>query len=303
LQPEPDDAVLKNKKMPFKQFLPVLGAVFFLSACNNHPAAPLGYVVEKYLMANWELVEIQDAKISRFKTSPQFGGGDDDMALLREGLLISFFPDHQCAITHAESGYTSATWSYDAGLMALILKKQSGTDTLAMKIDERQAIPRLIFYSGRSEFIFRVFSELAPNYTEDPFFPEHNRWRMPADTLETNEQLVARLDNYFGHLARVLKSAIDHKQEAVSFQFSKGIVKIYNGGIGIVPLEKVPVNWILGFYDIDQAKAAYNLYQNYLRNSSHEGESTGKWFTDDYNLLVSVQSDIKAGRFLHSGTK
>ena len=127
----------------------------------------------------------------------------------------------------------------------------------------------------------------------DPFYADNNQWRMRPSHREDSMAITARLTNYFKHLALVLKAAKDNKQDVVSFQFSQGPVKIYNGGIGIHPYSIIPANWKNTFYDEKDAYVAYRIFEKYLETSgSYKGAASGDWVQDDYNILLVIYSDI-----------
>lgn len=117
---------------------------------------------------------------------------------------------------------------------------------------------------------------------------------------EDSTQQLNRLTNYIKHVALVLKSAKEDKQPVVSFQFSQGPVKIYNGGIGIHPFALVAESWKAGFYNGTEARSAYDIYRNYLQKSSYNGAGTGDWVEDDYTILLSMYADLHPNTTKHS---
>lgn len=113
-----------------------------------------------------------------------------------------------------------------------------------------------------------------------------------------------RLGNYLKHLAYILKAGADQKQQAVSFEFSEGLIKIYNGGIRIKPIDEVPLSWVNTYYSSLQALTAYKMFEGYLITSkSYKGGTTGEWYVDDYNILLSIYGDLKDGKFPMPDTK
>ena len=150
----------------------------------------------------------------------------------------------------------------------------------------------LLVEQGSLVLKYRKITEPLKLYRDDPFYKANNQWRAKPSMPESTQELTRRMAGYFKHLALVLKAAKDRKQDIVSFAFSKGPVKIYNGGIGLYPYELVPEEWKNSFYNDSSARAAYSLYENYLRTTSYKGAGIGDWVEDDYNILISIYADF-----------
>jgi hypothetical protein len=99
------------------------------------------------------------------------------------------------------------------------------------------------------------------------------------------------------HLAFLLKAASERKLNVVSFRNSLGMIKIYDGGIGVHPKDIVPQSWKNTFFDEAQAFVAYENFAAYLYTKRYKGKSTGNWVVDDSNILLSIYKDISEGRF------
>ncbi len=78
----------------------------------------------------------------------------------------------------------------------------------------------------------------------------------------------------------------------MSFEYSQGPIKIYNGGIGIHPYDIVPQSWKDSFYNEEEAITTYRLYESYLRKNDYRGGGTGNWVEDDYNILLSIYAGL-----------
>jgi hypothetical protein len=147
-----------------------------------------------------------------------------------------------------------------------------------------------VFELMREGIVFK-FIKSAPavkNEKDDPFHPANNQWRVKSAGKESVEQLKEKMAGYFKHLALLLKASKERQQDVVSFEFSKGPVKIYSGAIGIYPYEMVPGEWKNTFYNDSSALAAYQLFEKHLTTSSYKGSGTGDWVEDDYKILISI---------------
>ena len=90
-----------------------------------------------------------------------------------------------------------------------------------------------------------------------------------------------------------MKEAKDQNLPVVSFVFSRALINIYNGGIGVVSTTQLPDEWIKTFYSREQAMEAYDIFENYLGSTSYRAASTGNWIEDDYNILLSIYAGLK----------
>jgi hypothetical protein len=138
----------------------------------------------------------------------------------------------------------------------------------------------------RAMFI-KEFEPLS-NFRNDPLYPENNTWRYkPASPLSSDE-IRAKIANYVRHLVLILKAAKDRNQEVVSFEFSKGPVKIYNGGIGVYPFNSVPSTWKQSFYNEAEALKGYQMYAGAVGSTHYNRAGSGDWVDDDFRILNAI---------------
>ena len=131
------------------------------------------------------------------------------------------------------------------------------------------------------------------DYKKDPFYPSNNLWRQKPSQKENNEEIITRLSNYLLHNAYILKAAHERNENSVSFTHSKGIIKVYQGGIGIVKEDRIHKVWFDYFYDEKDAMKAYHLFNSYLNNEGvYTKKSSGDWVKDDYEILLTLHSQI-----------
>ena len=97
-----------------------------------------------------------------------------------------------------------------------------------------------------------------------------------------------RFANYLKHLALLLKASEERQEKVVSFVYSQGPVKIYNGGIGALPFDTINRSWKNGFYNDVSAQYAYLLFGKYLQGKHYMGTGTGNWVADDYHILMTI---------------
>lgn len=261
--------------------------VLLISSCR------MGDRTDTSFLGTWRLSDISEG-VRPVKTS-----GDpllDEAAfkqLLKEGLLLSLFEDGTFTEVTGNGRYRLGKWSYtdpdkkrvrvgDFYEGAFERSGTGGKKVLVLLRLEDKALMKMVL-SGRP----------VKTYQDDPFYYTHNRWR--EKTPDSLPLIQAKLTNYFEHLTLLLKAAMERKSEVVSFEFSQGIVRIYNGGIGIIPPDKQSESWFAGFETRAAARRATDMYNKYMSRATYKGASKGDWVADDYDILLFIYSDFKKG--------
>jgi hypothetical protein len=95
------------------------------------------------------------------------------------------------------------------------------------------------------------------------------------------------------HNALIFKKVVRLKQEKVSYEYSKGIIKFYTRGIGILPEGLIDKDWEQCFFNSKDAMTAYYLYDAYLDNKVRKGfKYAENWIKEDYLILIQVYDQI-----------
>lgn len=252
-------------------------------------------VSTKSLLGSWRLFSLEntDSINNRLLTEA------DNIEIVKQGMILSFFKDGTYTEVRGSGFYITGKWRYSSKEKMLYLSDSA--TPVAIKVEpemvNNKATINLMPVTVQNKLKFTRDAETLKKIDEDPFYFKNNEWRIRPGHSETHAQLVKRLGNYFQHLLYILKSAKERKQAIVSFEFSQGPVRIYNGGIGIIPYGSVSKNWINTFYNDDNANEAYIAFQKYLVTNSYRGASIGNWIEDDYNILLSIYGDTQKGNF------
>lgn len=252
---------------------------------------------ETTLTGTWRLYDVEQLSPPS-KTDDSFAADARLKEMVKDGTILCFFEDGSYAEIKDKGEYKTGAWKFfeqkktisfiDAGqpgtpVPAVIENKSTGKQQLTISLPEKNIAMKFV-----------KESEAMKLPAEDPFYATNNKWRVKPLKPENAEQLTERLTNYFKHLALILKAARERKENIVSFGFSMGPVKIYNGGIGIYPYNIVPETWKNTFYNEDDAAKAYSKYQQYLQTNSYKGAGIGEWMEDDYNILLSIYTGLKS---------
>jgi hypothetical protein len=207
-------------------------------------------------------------------------------------LIFSFFKDSSFTIIGKNGSYQFG--KYASKEDQLTFDSKNGKTKLELKFSVTNTGRRTMVVTGSGER--KTFAEYAyplKNDFDDPFYPDNNLWRLKPDYPEPKEQLRQKLINYLHHNCLVLKAATDRNQAVVSWEFSPGIVKILNGGIGIESVQRIPASWLNCFYSREEAMEAYRIFEVTLRKKAYTDGSSGNWARDDYRILSSVYEAVQ----------
>lgn len=264
-----------------------------ITACSGNDFDP-----EKGIYGIWRMSESID-KHSREKSDDPLLDEAKKLEDVKEGHVLSIFPDNSFTELIGKGNYSFGTWKWlESGKVIQFShsdKKKATYNVEFNALDTNNVQVNLS--NSTKQFIFLKEAKLLKNFKEEPFYVENNLWRNKAIAHENKAQLMERLGNYFKHMLYLLKAADERQLEVISFEYSLGIIQIYNGGIGIHEMQVIPQEWKDTYYDQENLQEVYDLYRNYLEKDSYRGAGTSNWVKDDYTILLSIYNDLKSGKF------
>lgn len=214
---------------------------------------------------------------------------------LNSATLFSFFPDSTFSEVKSSGEFAAGTWNYNKVDSSLTIKKEKTTLTYHVHAGRDEIGVKLLILTkpDNSSLELGAFGKKLDVYTEDPFYPANNTWRNKPSAAETKQEILNRLRGYLLHSAYLLKAADTRKQSIISWEFSRGILKIYRSGIGVVQKETVSEHWISYFHSKEDALLAHTILEDFFLTTSYKGEATGNWVKDDYDILISTYERLK----------
>lgn len=246
---------------------------------------------DSFLLGTWRLQSVKKSSVQK-AGSDQLLQEANENSLAQEGMALSLFADHQFTLIEGDGGYYFGKWSLGENNQQFLL--QTGTKRIHANVEgtgkDRQLLLHDFPIAGEMRLV--LFAGPLAKQSEDQFYPPNNTWRIKPSAPEDTVAIKKRLGNYIQHMAYLLKSANLRNQSVVSFEFSMGPIRIYNGGLGVISLNKVPDSWKHAFYDNQQAAIAHELYADAIQQTHYKGASTGKWVEDDYHLLLALYKQL-----------
>jgi hypothetical protein len=288
---------MKTIKMNYKYNLLLLSTFLFVGCTTKQKETKK----KALIYGSWLLAEaiVVDNKKTN-KEEDKLLKHAQDNKIVSKAVILSLFSDGTFTHLKSPNEYKNGKWNFINSKKAIVCNNSLSVDTFLLNIDEGQSneLVQILYGKEKTRLSYFQNAEELKDFKEDPFYAANNTWRVKPTTEETTTQIQDRLGNYFKHIAYLLKSATERKQTSVSFEFSQGIVKIFDGGIGINPLSIVPESWAKTFYKDEDAYVAYKMFEKYLTTSGgYKGAATGNWYKDDYNILTNIYGDLKEGKF------
>ncbi|MDR6806258.1 hypothetical protein J2Y45_003450 [Dyadobacter sp. BE34] len=219
----------------------------------------------------------------------QYESGD------KHNMLISFFPDSTFTRVGTAGEYTAGKWDFDSVAHTIFLTSNRKTEEIGVFFSYADNGMRLVnFEFSPNESVSLIeYGHKLMRFQEDPYFGKNNWWRIKPAKSENEVQIRARLLNYLAHTASILSSAQIREQNYISMEFSQGIVKLYNVGVGVVKKDKIPATWLGSFYSVEEAHKAYDMFEDYLFTAKHKKYQSGNWVRDDHHILVDIHNGMK----------
>lgn len=272
-----------------------LGVLFIFQFVGCEQRDEKAKIDQQSLQGTWFLTGVVKSK-SVFGESEKQQRSNTAFEAMKQGLVMSFFDDAQFTFILKDGGYSTGKWELDTDQKRIKLNynKEIMTFMYSSKIEQQQWVIELEEENSENKLVLKRIAKPLKDYTQDQFYPANNQWRIHANEPESNEKLKARIANYVHHVALVFKSSTERKEGVISFTFSLGPIKLFDGNIGIYPFDQVPDAWKTTFFNEEQANEAYKLYEYYLNNTVYKGKTTGKWIEDDRLVLENLHRVIQS---------
>lgn len=264
---------------------------FLLVACGNKTEVIDG------TPAIWKLVSSENKSKKTASKDPLLDEAKNHEAG-QKGLILCLFPDNRFTTLDENGFYDFGKWTWvDEGSRIQISgQKQTREWNLSFKKQANEQAELTLENDGEKQ-VWQRQAKMLEKFKEDEIYPDNNEWRIKPSKSETQEQILARLGNFFKHTAYLLKAADIRDVDVVSFNYADGVVKVYNSGIGVKDWEYVSEYWKNCFFNEEQAKTARLLFLNYLNNFPYHGTGSGDWVKDDYFLMLHIYNDLNEGKF------
>jgi len=292
----PNQIIIKFMQPTFKTICQAFVLIFF--SCNvaekqENPTA----LLEKLRAKTW-IVDVYEPK------TPTTSGNIEEklrnesafVSRTTKGMFFQIFEDKRMAFIEGND-YYAGTWEFDESSKILIGKTnfndQRKTIKLKVKsIDDEKMVAEIAEndVEGTIKCIFDNYQYAAPD--NSPWHPVNNRWRIKADSAESNPKLLARFKNHVQHYITLLQAMVDNKGNTLSVMNSPSCIQIYNGGIGIRGADRIDKEWYDTFYNKQDADKCLDIFKTVITRYPYQGSASGKWSEDDLRVLKALYAGL-----------
>ncbi len=262
-------------------------------------------VMERCHLVKREVIPIENASPKSLRKPPvRFQGswrlenlsGPDTSQNEQPGqdadMILSFFEDSSFTELTADGRYRMGKYQLQDSLLSFTLEKGNEQHILSFESGRHGREMMVLKTINSQTRAFAAYAHALEYFKEDPFYSKNNSWRVKPVKTQTDQELKSKLANYILHNAYIMKAAATRHQAVVSWEFSGGIIRIFNGGVGIVDKQAIPQRWKDTFFTDEQALQAYRLYEDCLLKYKAGASSTGNWVQDDANILMDIYDQL-----------
>jgi hypothetical protein len=154
-------------------------------------------------------------------------------------------------------------------------------------------VKNLILKSGKENAVKYVADgRKHKNISEDPFYPDNNKWRIKPSHAETDSAIKQRVIQCILFYNKFLQDNADRGMTAISFYGLPGCFKWYTGGITIISKDKVSQKWMDCFYNNDQAIKGQQLLENIISKKYKWNREQTNWVKQSADVLLQVADSL-----------
>jgi|GEM_PF-4273310 len=212
-----------------------------------------------------------------------------------QGYLLSLFPNGEVTrlIDNDMSVYQMHYFAKtDTSPSRLILENKSEKDTFSnLHIEEVKGFTFLTCdYKNIGRYKFHLVHDMLEDFKKDPYYSENNKWRIKSKKYESQKELKARIFNYLNHCKALLLSSTQRPNTKIRLMNSKGILKLFDGGVGLLAKEQVTTKWVHRFYSDSQASEVYDRLAQHFEERIIKKKTPAGWRLDDVSVIDSLIS-------------
>lgn len=220
------------------------------------------------------------------------GSPENGQSGMEVGVVLSFFSDSTFTELAADGSYRAGKYQLQDSLLSFTLDKKTERNFLSFESGRHGRKMMVLRPANGRTRTFAEYAHALKNFKEDPFYFKNNTWRVKPARSQSDQELELKLANYILHNACLLRAAATRNQAVVSWEFSGGIIRIFNGGVGIVEKHGIPQTWKDAFFSDKEALRAVRLYEDCLLKYSADTDRTGNWVQDDANILMRIYGQL-----------
>lgn len=130
-------------------------------------------------------------------------------------------------------------------------------------------------------------------FSEDPFYPSNNQWRIRPGSPETDKQILERVKGCVHFYSLLFMDNHQRQETDISFIGLPTCFQWYNGGIGLADKLDLDKKWVDCFYSEKQAFKGYEMLKALIEK--HElkwPENPTSWVKQTHEVLDQIYEKL-----------
>lgn len=125
---------------------------------------------------------------------------------------------------------------------------------------------------------------MPKNMDEDPFSLVNNRWRIPAERQENDQEIRQRLFNHCQFWETYFTWALHYKIPTIDVRSTPTPIKIYGNGFALKRYEDWPAEWKYSFNNKQDRLKAYDILKDIFEHKNIGWPQTG----NKYEMFIGA---------------
>jgi hypothetical protein len=130
-------------------------------------------------------------------------------------------------------------------------------------------------------------------FSDDPFYPANNQWRIRPSAPETDEQILNRMKQCVHFYSLFFQDNHQRQETDISFIGLPNCFQWYNGGIGLIDKPDLDEKWIDCFYSEKDAFKGYEMLKQLIeRHELKWPENPTSWIEETHEILDQIHDKL-----------
>lgn len=216
------------------------------------------------------------------------GSLSDRDTLLTPASFISLKKDGSYTLDFETFEY--GTWVKEGKTIHLKNSKNKSTDILIKNLSPVEMELTIKDFSPAN---FESQPARFESPAENPFSLENNRWRITAESKESDKELKLRLLNHLKFWELYFSWGLTNELNSIDVRSTPTLIKIYGNGFALKTTDQLPLKWKQCFFDEDDSKKANEIMKKIFQESDIAWAHTDNKYKMFISAFQQLQQKIK----------
>ena len=130
-------------------------------------------------------------------------------------------------------------------------------------------------------------------FSDDPFYPSNNQWRIKPKSSETDKQILERIKGCVHFYSLFFLDNNQRQETDISFIGLPNCFQWYNGGIGLIDRLDLDKKWMDCFYSEKEALRGYEMLKRLIeKHELNWPENPTSWIKQTHEILDQIHDKL-----------